>query len=246
MRHHISLRAAVSATAAVSAAVLLAGMVPGHALASSAQSRVKVPMSPNYAGWLAGSPNRAGTLSANTTFIVPPVSNCTTTDDFVVIGVGLPSATSIIATGVEVGCQGGAPMYTAETDINGVITPIPVTVQPGDKIVLKLSVTGTVTKGSFQDVTQSFKQLIQGKGGKSSGSCIGIDGSEDGGAAGDPPVPDFGKVAFSASTINGQGITASGAVRVNMGTSTGVLQIRTGVVNASGKGFTSAFVNTGG
>jgi hypothetical protein len=241
MKYQISLRAAVPAAAAV----VFVALAPAAALAAPA-SPAQVPVTPNYAGWLAGSPNVAGALSANTTFTVPPVINCTTTDDFVVVGVGLPSATSIIATGVAVGCRGGAPFYGGETDINGTITPVPVTVQPGDKIVLKLKVSGTVTSGSFQDVTKGFTQPIKGKGGKSTGSCVGIDGSENGTATGDPPVPDFGKVAFSASTINGQTITASGAVRVNMGTSTGVVQISTGVVNASGKGFTSTFKSTGG
>lgn len=199
-----------------------------------------------YAGWLAGSPNRLATQSANSTFTVPAVTGCGSTNDFVVIGVGVPSATSIVATGVAAGCQGGLPFYTAETDINGVITTVPVTVAPGDKIVLKLTVSGTATSGSFQDVTKGFKQPFKGKGSKSTGSCVGIDGSENGTATGDPPVPNFGKVAFSASTINGQTITGSGAVRVNMGTSTGVVQISTGVVNATGKGFTSTFKSTGG
>jgi hypothetical protein len=49
------------------------------------------------------------------------------------------SASSIIATGVAVGCQNGKPFYAGETDINGTITPVSVTITPGDKIVLKLS-----------------------------------------------------------------------------------------------------------
>jgi hypothetical protein len=40
-------------------------------------------------------------------------------------------------------------------------------------------------------------------------------------------------------------VGASGAIRVNMATSTGVLQISTGALNATGKGFTSKFVNVG-
>jgi hypothetical protein len=142
-----------------------------------------------------------------------------------------------------VGCQSGAPFYTGETDINGTITPVSVPITPGDKIVLKLSVTGSATSGSFTDVTKGFKEPIKGKGGKSTGSCIGIDGSENG--TSDPPVPNFGKVVFSAGSINGTTITKSGAVRVNMATAAGLVQISTGKVNAAGTGFTSVFKNTG-
>jgi hypothetical protein len=241
MQHRISVKAAL-ALAAVTAPALLVVLAPASGLASTLRPSA-VPNSPNYAGWLAGAPNAHGDPSAASTFIVPTVTGCTTTNDFVVIGIGLPSASSIIATGVAVGCQNGAPFYTAETDINGTITPVPVTVTPGDKIVLKLSVTGSVTSGSFADVTKGFHQAIKGKGGKSTGSCIGIDGSEGGTA--DPPVPDFGKVVFSGGSINGTTITKSGAVRVNMATSAGVVQISTGKVNAAGTGFTSLFKNTG-
>jgi hypothetical protein len=241
MQHRISVKV-VFALAAVAAPVLLVALAPASGLASTVRTS-QVPVSPNYAGWLAGAPNMHRDPSAAATFTVPTVTGCTTTNDFVVIGIGLPSASSIIATGVAVGCQSGAPFYTGETDINGTITPVSVPITPGDKIVLKLSVTGSVTSGSFTDVTKGFKEPIKGKGGKSTGSCIGIDGSENG--TSDPPVPNFGKVVFSAGSINGTTITKSGAVRVNMATAAGVVQISTGKVNAAGTGFTSVFKNTG-
>ena len=254
MQHRIRIKAA-SALAALAAPALLVAVIPASATASALRS-FQVPTSTNYAGWLAGTfdgrgralsaSGHGGDPSANTTFKVPAVTGCSTaTNDFVVIGVGLPiGTTSIFATGVAVGCQNGAPFYAGETDINGTITPVPVTITPGDKIVLKLSVTGTVTKGSFADVTKGFKMPITGKGGQTSGSCIGIDGSEGGTA--DPPVPNFGKVVFTASTINGTTIPGSGATQVNMATTGGILQISTGAVNAKGTGFTSTFKNTGG
>lgn len=242
MQHRISVKAVLAL--AVTAPALLVVLTPASGLASTVRP-FAVPNSPNYAGWLAGAPNAHGDPSASSAFIVPTVTGCTTTtDDFVVVGIGLPSATSIIATGVAVGCKTGAPFYTAETDIDGTITPVPVTVTPGDKIVLKLKVTGTTTVGSFVDVTKGFNQPIKGNGGKSTGSCIGIDGSE--GGTSDPPVPNFGRVVFSSGSINGTTITKSGAVRVNMATAAGVVQISTGRVNAAGTGFTSVFKNTGG
>jgi hypothetical protein len=243
MQHRISVKA-VFALAAVTAPALLVALVPASGQASTLRPFL-VPQSPNYAGWLAGAPapNMHGDPSAGSTFTVPTVTGCTTTNDFVVVGIGLPSASSIIATGVAVGCQNGAPFYAGETDINGTITPVSVAITPGDKIVLRLSVTGTATSGSFADVTKGFKEPIKGKGGKSTGSCIGIDGSENG--ASDPPVPNFGKVVFSGGSINGTTITKSGAVRVNMATTAGLVQISTGLVNAAGTGFTSVFKNTG-
>jgi hypothetical protein len=242
MKHGTSLKS-LSALAAVVAPAVLIALVPVSASAS-VQPRVNVPTSPNYAGWLVPVGNKQSSkLSASTTFKVPNVT-CTTTDDFVVPGVGIPTSSSIIASGVAVGCQGGVPFFTAETDINGVVTQLPVVVHPGDKIITTLSATGGATTGTFQDVTQDFKQSIKGDGGKGTGSCVGIDGDEEGGG-GDPPVPDFGKVVFSSSTINGKPISAATAVRLNMATSGGVVQIKTGALTKSGKGFTGTFANTG-
>jgi hypothetical protein len=243
----IGLRAVPALTALIASAALT-GFAPATASASaSIVPFAKVPSSTNYAGWLAGVYGpRVASLTATTQFTVPAVTGCTSTDDFVVIGVGLPTGeTSVTATGVAVGCMGGAPFYGGETDINGTITPVPVTINPGDKILLKLAVSGASTTGTFADKTQGFSQPIKGKGGKPTGSCVGIDGSENG-TNGDPPVPDFGKVVFSSSEINGKTITASGATRVNMATASGVLQIGTGAVTKTGKGFTSTFKNSGG
>jgi hypothetical protein len=244
------------AAASASAAASPAASAIAHAFASMPASAARtgpdqVPQSPNYAGWLAGTfgprhTRQTGTLSADTTFTVPAVTGCTSTDDFVVIGVGLPTGTtSVTAIGVAVGCMNGAPFYGGEIDINGTITPATPTVSPGDVIVLKLKVTSAETTGKFTDQTTGASQPIKGTGSSPTGSCVGIDGSENGGTGGDPPVPDFGKVVFTNSEINGATIPGSGAVRVNMATPAGVLQIATGAVTKSGKGFTSTFKNTG-
>lgn len=241
MNHHISLRAA-AALAAVAAPVLLGCLAPATA---APRASVLVPASPNYAGWLAGKFDRQATKSAASTFIVPTVI-CTTADanTFVVPGVGLPTGTtSVIALGVAVGCTGTTPSYAAEVDINGTVTSLGLTVNPGDKVRTSLTVTSAQTKGLFTDVTQGTHVHISGKGGNPTGVCIGIDGSENG--TNDPPVPNFGKVVFSVGTLNGKTIAASGATRVNMATTGGVLQISTGNLNARGNGFTSKFVNNG-
>lgn len=243
MKLRISVKA-VSALAALTASAALTGFAPATASASSMRV-ASVPSSTNYAGWLAGKYGpRVTKLTAETKFTVPAVTGCTSTDDFVVIGVGLPTGTtSVTATGVAVGCMNGAPFYDAETDINGTITPVPVTVTPGDAIALSLVVTPKLTSGKFTDATKGFSRPIEGKGSSPTGSCVGIDGSENG-TNGDPPVPDFGKVIFKGSEINGATITGSGATRVNMVSSTGDVQIGTGAVNKSGQGFTSTFRNS--
>jgi hypothetical protein len=224
----------------------LTGFAPASA---STVPSANVPSSTNYAGWLAGRYGPHATkLSSGTTFTVPAVTNCTATpNDFVVIGVGLPTGTtSVTASGVAVGCtSSGAPFYDAELDLSGTIKPLPVTVTPGDVIILSLIVTPTLTSGKFTDKTKKFSKVFESKGSSPTGSCVGIDGSENG-TNGDPPIPDFGQVHFRASEINGQTITGSGATRVNMATSTGVLQIGTGAANKTGKGFSSTFKNSGG
>ena len=246
MKSRTSIRV-VSVLAALTASMALTGFAPAVASASTVPF-AKVPTSQNYAGWLAGRYGpRATKLTAGTTFTVPAVTNCASANDFVVIGVGLPlGTTSVTATGVAVGCMNGVPMQpVAETDISGTITQVPTTVSPGDVIVLSLVITPTATTGNFADKTTGFSQPIKGHGGKGSGSCVGIDGSENG-TNGDPPVPDFGTVNFRSSEINGKTITGSGATRVNMATSTGVLQIGTGTITKTGRGFTSTFKSSGG
>ena len=243
MKYRLTVKAA-SALAAGAAPLLLAAMAPAPALAAP-QPRIVQATSTNYAGWLAGTFNRQATHSARTTFKVPTVTcNSTDANSFVIPGVGLPTGTTTItAAGVAVGCNGTTPFYQGEIVINGTVTPVNTTIHPGDKIITSLTVSATSTTGSFQDATTHFKQPISGPGGKPTGSCIGIDGSEHGPS--DPPVPIFGKVVFSAGTINGKTIAGSGATPVNMDDSGGVLQIRTGPLNSTGNGFTSTFVNVG-
>lgn len=237
---------ALSACAAIVAPVALIILAPVSA--SAAPLRVAAnPSSTNYAGWISQKvPDTAQAPSAQTTFIVPTVTCAAGETDFVVPGVGLPTGTtSIIASGVVIGCSNGAPFYQAESDIDAVITKLKVSVHPGDKVTTSLSVSSSATTGIFKDVTQHFATKLKGKGGEPSASCVGIDGDEESGSA-DPTIPAFGKVVFSASTIDGTTISGSGAFAVNMATSTGILQIKTEKLNSKGNGFTSTFENTGG
>ena len=229
----------MAAPAVVFTSILLA-FVPGSALASS---MAKAPSSPEYAGWI--TTDVPASASAGTTFTVPQAT-CTSADIGLVIpGVGLPTASSIIASGVSVDCQkAGAPaVYKAVTDINGVVTQLHVAVQPGDSITTSLTVTASATTGTFADVTTGKKTTIKGEGGKATGSCVGIDGQEENSSAN--PVPDFGKVVFKDSALDGKSIRAAAAFALNMATANGVLQIRTGALNSAGTGFTSTFVNAG-
>jgi hypothetical protein len=246
VKHRFSLKAGAGLAVIVAPAALI-GFAPAVASASTVRP-AQVPTSTQYAGWLAGSYGpRVTTFSADTEFKVPAVTGCgTTPGDFVVIGVGDPTGeTSVTAVGVAVGCTtAGAAFYTAEIDINGTVTPVAAVISPGDEIALKLGVTSSLTNGSFADKTTHVTKSFKGEGSEPSGSCIGIDGSENG-TSGDPPVPDFGQVVFTDSTINGTTISGSGATRVDMADSSGVLQISTGALTKKGNGFTSTFENVG-
>lgn len=245
MPYRTGLRA-LSACAAVAAPAALIALAPASALAAPLRVTAN-PSSTNYAGWISTKVSDvAKDPSAQTTFTVPTVTCAAGETDFVVPGVGLPTgSTSIIASGVEIGCRDGTAFYLAVSDIDGVITKLKVHVHPGDKVTTSLSVSSSATTGIFKDPNQHFSTKLEGHGGKPSASCVGIDGDEEGGSA-DPTIPDFGKVLFSASSIDGTTISGSGAFAINMATSSGVLQIKTGKLNSKGNAFTSTFENTGG
>ncbi|HEV2374189.1 MAG TPA: hypothetical protein VGS19_18785 [Streptosporangiaceae bacterium] len=233
MKHRISAKTA-------SAAAVAAMLVVLAPTAASAAPRPKVATSTQYAGWAL--PHPPSVTSAGTTFIVPNLT-CTATNATVVPGVGVVVPGSIIASGVALSCSGGRPLFMAETDIRGVVTPLPVPVRPGDKIITSLNVNPTLTTGMFADVTRGFSVPIRGRGGLASLTCVGIDGTHQSPVAN--PVPNFGHIVFTATTIDGRPIGSLPVVRINMATSTGVLQISTGPIGPTPTMFTSTFVNIG-
>lgn len=222
----------LSACAAIIAPAALVALVATSASANAT--------SPNFAGWTISTPRSSA--EAATIFKVPTLT-CTSTNATAVAGVGIPTSSSVIASGVALSCSGGAASYTAETDINGTVTTLPVTVKPGDRIVTSLTVGAHKISGVFKDTTKSFSTKITGSGGAGLQPTVGVDGSET--STTDNPVPDFGKVVFLSSKIDEMTISASGAQGVDMATSTGTLQIRTDVLNAAGDGFTAKFIATG-
>jgi hypothetical protein len=236
MRRRIT-SAAVLAGAVLAAAVALVTVL---ATCASAAQLAKIPTSPEFAGWTITTPRAAA--EAATVFKVPTVT-CTSTNDSAVVGVGIPTTSSVIASGVVLGCSDSKASYTAETDINGTVSVLDVTVKPGDKIVTSLTVGANKTTGLFRDVTEDFKTTISGAGSKGLRPTIGIDSSETSTTAN--PIPDFGKVVFLTSKIDEAALSASGATRVYMETSTGTLQVRTDVLNKKGNGFTAKFVAAG-
>lgn len=239
MNSKISLKAGLGVVAVTTSAALLAF---GPTAASAAAHRAKVPTETTYAGFVLVNP--PASTSVSTTFKVPTIT-CGSTPSLVIPGAGIISGnTPILAAGVGLDCAAGAPpSYLAQANINGKNVTFANQVLPGDKITVTLTNNGTAAAGTIQDKTHKFTLKFKGRGGKGSLACSGLDG--DHGSQTDNPVPDFGKVVFSATTIDGTAIGSSGAVRVNMATSGGVLQIKTGTPNAVGTGFTSTFVSTG-
>ncbi len=238
MNHVFSLKAGIGAVTFATSAALLE-FVP--TAASAASHRAKVPTETTYAGFVLVNPPTS--TSVSTTFKVPTIT-CTSTPSLVIPGAGIISGnTPVLAAGIGLDCAGGAPSYLPQANINGKNVTFTKRVLPGDKITVTLTNTSRTATGSIQDKTHKFTVKFTGLSGKASLTCSGLDG--DHGSQTDNPVPAFGKVVFSATTIDGAAIGSSGAVRVNMATSGGVLQIKTGAPNATGTGFTSTFVSTG-
>jgi len=247
MKHRTGRKAVTAAVAVVAPAALIV-LATTSALAGPLHPAA-VQTSPTYAGYIIDAGQ--STASVATTFIVPTIT-CTATNVSITPGVGEPdnNGTNIIAAGVVAGCQNGAPFYTGEADINGVITVFKVSVTPGDKITTSLSTTASATTGTFgltapgaKDAAPTFLAHFKGTGGVLPFPCIGNDSEQLSTTLN--PVPKFTTVTFTASKIDGKPLSAATDTRLNMATATGILQIKTSTLTSKGASFSSSFVNVG-
>jgi hypothetical protein len=184
--------------------------------------------------------------SAATTFTVPAVA-CTAATSGVIVGSGIYSSVtdSISAGGVVVACQGGNPSFTAQAVVNNVVASVPIVPVPGDTVSTSVVIVPGQTQVTVDDVTQGVSSTDTVAVG-SVGTYIsnGIDADRTPSVL---PVPDFGVITFSSTSINGLTVKAAHAKVVNRKsaccqcTRCYALQIKTGRLNAAGDGYTETF-----
>jgi hypothetical protein len=115
--------------------------------------------------------------------------------------------------------------------------------QPGDLVKARVSLSPSADVATVDDVTQGLSvsaPLTIGSGpylfgdGVNTFTCGRI-------ACGPGPVANFDRVRIFSATINGVTPRAAGAIAINMQTTTGILRVRTGALNAAGNGCTEVW-----
>ena len=181
-------------------------------------------------------------MSVTTTIVVPAVKNCGQTRKAIIPFVGAEvGTTESAAVGLDIHCRNSKviyfPIFSAADKIKADASAH---AHPGDTVVLRLSWNATRLSLAVVDKTHPSVTRKLTAAGSSSFSEAAIGDS----VIGEPhvPVPDFGKVTFSESKINGRALgLASGLTRENLVNSSDVLQIKTGPLASNNESFTTTF-----
>lgn len=181
------------------------------------------------------------------TFTVPTLNGCGSATRAIAPDIDVSNGKTGSGVGLFVGCFKGKPDYFPFIYLNGHNTDYPAgTVQPGDRILLRLSEGPSTAELSFQDLTHNLVKAKTGSGLKGLGfPGIGDDswfikGAELG-------VPDFGTIAFGHCTVNGAALGAGGtpqapaAAEYERTSKAGAVQISTGPLSAAGSAFATYF-----
>ena len=180
--------------------------------------------------------------SAFAKFKVPAITGCTGTTTVTGISTGVFdfSSTSGTFASVFVVCNAGTPLYQATVFVNGVQTAATWVPAPGNLISVSVSMSATASRATVKDITLNKSLSKSATAGATPAAVIdGMDALVSGTTQ--LPVPNFGKIAFSAGKIDGVTPKAAAAFAVDMKTSGGILQIHTGTLNVAGNGWSEFF-----
>jgi Peptidase A4 family len=192
---------------------------------------------PSTAGYETNSLS-ASTISMTTTFVVPAVKHCGNARKAIIPFIGSGNGD----VGLDLHCRHGKvinfPIFAADGHIKA---DAAAHAHPGDTIVLRLTWNATRLSLYVIDTTHpSVTRTLTGAGSSSSFTDAAIGDSVIGSPP--PPVPDFGKVTFTKSKINGRALGLTpGLIRDNLVNSSHVLQIKTGPIASNNESFTTTF-----
>ena len=196
-----------------------------------------------------GSGSTSPTTSATTTFSVPGLSCTSTTDGQVFAFINMTTSPGedgsdryVDGGGVAIECSGGIAEYSAFTEINDVLTYRSLSISSGDKVRVTLSASVTRALVRVADLTTpgKVKASISGpevhwpfSGGVLVGDAAHL-------TAVNLPIPSFGKLTFTDTTINGEslGSTAPAEFEIYTGST---LEVATGSLDTAGKRFSTTF-----
>jgi hypothetical protein len=220
--------------AAAAAAVGLAVGVAAPAMAATTSTRT-------FAGYQATV--SAGSATVLTASFAVPTLSCTTTDRAIAPGTGVleNSYKTVSAAFVFTGCVNGTAVYYPGLLVNGTETDYTTSpVAAGDVIDLTTKVSKYRTRVQVTDVTTGVTQKIIGAGASASAAYIGDD-SWDNSSGQLEHVPDFGKLAFKNSILDGKTLASWHPHAYQRVNSIGTLQITTGGFWPGGTTFTTHF-----
>jgi hypothetical protein len=214
----------------------LAVLAGGAVLAWSGIASAAGSTSPTFAGYVLGG---IAPTKAATTFKLPSFS-CTSTNSGIAFTIGFTNfTTEEFTTGeVVVGCVDGAATYAAQEQINDYWSYLTPTMSAGDVINITLSVSATKSTVSVKDKTNksSVSDTVRGPGGGGTFTGAGV-GDNTLGSAG-YPIPSFGTLKYSATTINSAALgTYSGVGEYNMSGPSG--DVNTSTLKAGSASFTT-------
>jgi len=234
------LRTRVSFSTAIAASVAVSVGLAAPALASSSGRSVggargaRAAKSTSFAGYSVQAGGE-GSWKVAAQFVVPTVK-CTggssSPERAIEPSVGVYSS-SFSSAGIFVGCFKGKADYFVALVLNG--TPHNYTKlapHPGDTVSVRVSQTSKSTVVSSTDTSRkSVTKTLKGAGNPvGSGPWVGDTGWDNPGLLG---VPNFGKLDFSAATVDGSPIGAGGAVARFNRVSGSTTQISTGALSGN-------------
>jgi hypothetical protein len=202
---------------------------------------VRAKASPFAAGYESSAKSDTA-VSVTTTIVVPAVKNCGDAKKVVIPFVAADGDTMEgVAAGLDIHCRHGRVIYFPIFNAGGSNKAFASAhVRRGDEVSLRLSWNATKLSLAVVDKTHpSATRTLTGVG-SSSFSQPSIGDS----IIGNPPapVPDFGKIVFSKSKINGRALgRAPGLTRANLVNASHVVQIKTGPIASDQESFTTTF-----
>lgn len=155
------------------------------------------------------------------------------------------SDSTFTSAGLAFGCDKGKAEYFPVLYLNGAGHEYPkLKAKPGDTVVLTVDENASATTVSVADKThKSVHKSLSGGGGTGlTAPWLGISAGEN--ANGKPyPPPDFGKVSFSASFLDGEAwaARAEGALQGYNRYKGKTLEIKTGPFASNDEGFSTVF-----
>jgi hypothetical protein len=183
--------------------------------------------------------------SANwiTSFTVPKLI-CSHTKSLVGVGLATTGGSSFAAVLLEAGCKKGSAHYDSILFNNSQHTQGGAAPKAGDKLVLQEKASSTKVVLFFTDKTNpKASAKLSTPGGSGFNPEIGELKPFHKTSGGSAPyhIPDFGKIAFTNSKLNGQPFGSFPVARFDMVNATMTLQIATGRFASDNKSFKSFF-----